>query len=166
MKNSNTTDPLAEIQARLRRVERQNRILLTLCLGITGLVVLTAAENRHVEKEIRAHRFVLVDDKENPTAYWASTNSQPVMVFTGTNAVPRPEDSPVYLAGTPAGAVMYLNGPSPGPASTITLSAEANSYFSMASPDRAIFEVSPTGSTQISYSRPNTFNFFSATATS
>jgi hypothetical protein len=92
-----------------------------------------------------------VDDRERPVAYWASTNSQPVMVFTGTNVVSRPEDNPVYLAGTPTGAVMYLNGPGPGPASTITLSADANSYFSMASPDRAIFEVSPTGSTQISY---------------
>jgi hypothetical protein len=148
-----TTDPLAEIQARLRRVERHNRILLTLCAGITGLVLFTAAENNRAEGEVKAHRFVLEDDKDKPTAYWASTNGYPILVFTGTNAVQRPEDSPVYLAGSPDGVVLYLNGPSPGPESTITLAAGGNSYFSMASPDRAIFEVSPTGATQISYKR-------------
>lgn len=147
------TDPLVEIQARLRRVERHNRILLTLCAGIAGLVLFTAAEDNHAQSEVRAHRFVLVSDKDKPTAYWASTNGYPVMVFTGTNVVQRPEDSPVYLAGSPDGVVLYLNGPSPGPESTITLAAGGNSYFSMASPDRAIFEVSPTGATQISYRR-------------
>ena len=147
-------DAFAEIQGRLRRVERQNRLLLTFCLGVVGLVLFTA-ERKCVEPEVRSSRFVLVDQDDRPIGYWGSTNGYPVLVFTGTNAVPNPEASPVYLAGASNGAVFYLNGPEPGPESTITLAAGSDSYFSMASPDRGIFEVTPTGATQLSFKTVN-----------
>jgi len=150
-----TTDPLADIQARLRKVERQNRLLLTLCCGVIGIAVLTAGTSKWFAPEIRAMQFVLVDGKDKPIAYWGATNGYPVLVFNGKNEVQRPESNPVYLAGSSNGVVMYLNGASPGPESTITIAAGSNAYFSMASPDRGIFEVSPTSATQMSFKTVN-----------
>jgi hypothetical protein len=55
---------LTHLQTRLRRVERQNRVLIGLvfvALGIGSLGAATAAPNILSVDEIRAHRISLID---------------------------------------------------------------------------------------------------------
>ncbi|MGO8866760.1 MAG: hypothetical protein ACLQME_09695 [Alphaproteobacteria bacterium] len=66
---------LSQIQTRLRRVERQNRVLIALLCGAVGIVVLGAMDP--VPKvisvdEIRTHRITLLDPHGGVAAAWYS----------------------------------------------------------------------------------------------
>ncbi|MGD0722069.1 MAG: hypothetical protein ABR970_13610 [Roseiarcus sp.] len=66
---------LAEIQTRLKRVEQQNRVLVTLLCAIVGLASLGAAKrssNVVAADEIRAHKFSVIDPDGDVVAAWYS----------------------------------------------------------------------------------------------
>jgi hypothetical protein len=87
---------IAQIQRRLSRVERQNRILMgLLCAAlVVGSVAAThAAPNVIVADEVRAHRFMLLDpnggladdwytDKLNPPPD-STTSQRPLPPYSG-----------------------------------------------------------------------------------
>jgi hypothetical protein len=68
------TDPtLANIELRLARVERQNRILVSLLCAMAVVVSITtthAASNIVVADEVRAHRFTLLDPRGGVADDW------------------------------------------------------------------------------------------------
>ncbi|MGO8866762.1 MAG: hypothetical protein ACLQME_09705 [Alphaproteobacteria bacterium] len=66
---------LAQIQTRLERVERQNRVLIALLCGVAGLVVLGAMDpvpNVITADEVRAHRFIVLDPNNEAASWWYS----------------------------------------------------------------------------------------------
>ena len=67
------TIPLPQLETRLYRVERQNRILLALLCAIIGLALLGANKggaNIITADEVRAHRLSLINDKGNVVHEW------------------------------------------------------------------------------------------------
>jgi hypothetical protein len=65
---------LAQLETRLNRVERQNRILLSLLCAIIGLALLGATKgggNVITADEVRTHRLSLINDKGNVVHEWA-----------------------------------------------------------------------------------------------
>ena len=67
------TATLAQLETRLRRVERQNRILLTLLLATVGLALLGATRgggNVITADEVRTHRLSLINEKGNVVHEW------------------------------------------------------------------------------------------------
>jgi len=68
---------LTRIEARLRRVERRNRILMVLLgatVAIASLGAATATPNILTADEIRAHRISLLDANGSVVADWYSTS--------------------------------------------------------------------------------------------
>ena len=67
--NSNTS---AQLATRLHRVERQNRILLSILCAIIGLAFLGATKGRNVitADEVRTHRLSLINDRGNVVHEW------------------------------------------------------------------------------------------------
>jgi len=66
---------LAQIQARLQRVERQNRALIALLCGAVGIVLLGAMDpvpNVISVDEIRTHRITLLAPNGSVAAAWYS----------------------------------------------------------------------------------------------
>jgi len=66
---------LTQIQTRLQRVERQNRVLIALLCAVTGIVLLgaTSPEPKVISvDEIRAHRFTLLDPNGDVADWWYS----------------------------------------------------------------------------------------------
>ena len=64
---------LAQLETRLYRVERQNRILLALLCAIIGLAFLGATKgggNVLTADEVRTHRLSLINDKGNVVHEW------------------------------------------------------------------------------------------------
>lgn len=69
--NAHTLDRL---ETRLRRLERQNRLLLTLLCAATGLALLGATRESSkiiTADEIRTHHLSLINDKGNVVHDWA-----------------------------------------------------------------------------------------------
>ena len=66
------TIPLAQLETRLHRVERQNRILLSLLCAIIGLALLGANKGGNVitADEVRTRRLSLINDKGNVVHEW------------------------------------------------------------------------------------------------
>lgn len=68
------TDPaFARLEARLARVERQNRILaglLLAALAVASIAVTEAAPNVVTADEVRAHRFTLIDPQGGVADNW------------------------------------------------------------------------------------------------
>jgi len=67
------TIPLAQLETRLHRVERQNRILLSLLCAIIGLALLGANKgggNVITADEVRTRRLSLINDKGNVVHEW------------------------------------------------------------------------------------------------
>ena len=65
---------LAQLETRLHRVERQNRILLALLCATIGLALLGATKgggNVITADEVRTHRLSLINDKGNVIHEWA-----------------------------------------------------------------------------------------------
>jgi len=65
---------LAQLETRLHRVERQNRLLLALLCTTTGLALLGATKgggNVIIADEVRAHRLSLINDKGEVVHDWA-----------------------------------------------------------------------------------------------
>jgi len=65
---------LAQLETRLHRVERQNRIFLALLCAIIGLALLGATKgggNVITADEVRTHRLSLINDKGNVVHQWA-----------------------------------------------------------------------------------------------
>ena len=62
----------AQLETRLHRVERQNRILLAMLLAIIGLAFLGATKGGNVitADEVRTHRLSLINDKGNVVHEW------------------------------------------------------------------------------------------------
>jgi len=113
-----TPESITEIQSRLRRVERQNRCLLTLALGVASLALFAAARKIPVAPEIRAHRFILVDARDKPIASWAGETGYAVLDFD-KDQWGQPS---VHLAETPEGGEIHLTSNSRG---RVQLSATA-----------------------------------------
>ncbi len=66
---------LRQIQTRLQRVERQNRVLMALLCGVLGIVLLGAmdpAPKVISADEFRAHRYTLLDPNNKDVAHWYS----------------------------------------------------------------------------------------------
>jgi hypothetical protein len=66
---------LTDLQTRLRRVERQNRVLISLVCAALGLAALGAAEaapNILSVDEIRTHRITLLDPTGAVIGSWYS----------------------------------------------------------------------------------------------
>ena len=66
---------LIQIQMRLQRVERQNRVLIALLCGVAGIVLLGAMspDPKVISAdEIRAHRFTLLDPNGEVADWWYS----------------------------------------------------------------------------------------------
>jgi hypothetical protein len=64
---------LANIEARVRRVERQNRILVALLgisLAISSIAVSNAQPTVITAQEVRAHRFTLLDPNGGIASDW------------------------------------------------------------------------------------------------
>ena len=69
----NTTS-LAQVETRLHRVERQNRILLALLCAAIGLALMGATRgggNVITADEVRTQRLVLINDRGNVVHQWA-----------------------------------------------------------------------------------------------
>jgi hypothetical protein len=67
------TPSLAQVETRLHRVERQNRILLALFSAAIGLALLGAtrgAGNVITADEIRTQRLFLINDRGNVVHQW------------------------------------------------------------------------------------------------
>jgi hypothetical protein len=82
---------LAQIQRRLRRVERQNRILMgLLCAAlIVGSIATThAASNVIVADEVRAHRFSLLDPNGGVVDDWYTDTQNAPPGTTYTQSMP------------------------------------------------------------------------------
>jgi len=68
----NTTN-LAQLETRLHRVERQNRILLALLFATVGLALMGATKggsNIITADEIRTQRLLLINDRGNVVHQW------------------------------------------------------------------------------------------------
>jgi len=64
---------LPQLETRLHRVERQNRILLALLFATIGLALLGASKdggNVITADEVRTHRLSLINDKGNVIHEW------------------------------------------------------------------------------------------------
>ncbi len=64
---------LAQLETRLHRVERQNRILLALLCAAIGLALLGATRSGNnviTADEVRTHHLSLVNDKGNVVHEW------------------------------------------------------------------------------------------------
>jgi hypothetical protein len=63
----------AQLVSRLRRVERQNRILLAMLCAIIGLVFLGATKGGNVitADEVRTRHLSLINDRGNVVHEWA-----------------------------------------------------------------------------------------------
>ena len=67
------TTALAQLETRLHRVERQNRILLALLCATIALALLGATKgggNVITADEVRTHRLSLINDKGNVVHEW------------------------------------------------------------------------------------------------
>jgi len=68
-----STTNLAQLETRLHRVERQNRILLALLYATIGLALLGATRgggNVITADQVRTHRLSLINDKGNVVHEW------------------------------------------------------------------------------------------------
>jgi hypothetical protein len=68
------TASLAQVETRLHRVERQNRIFLALVCAAIGLALLGATRgggNVITADEVRTQRLFLVNDRGNVVHQWA-----------------------------------------------------------------------------------------------
>ena len=83
---------LAEIQARLRRLERQNRILIVLLSALAGAASI-AATNRSrsiiTADEIRTSHFILVDNHGKPLVETQGINGVEVRSYLPHNVIQR-----------------------------------------------------------------------------
>jgi hypothetical protein len=71
---------LTHIQTRLRRLERQNRILIGLlcaAVGVGSIAATNAAPNVITAEEVRAHRFTLLDPNGGVADDWYSDGLNP-----------------------------------------------------------------------------------------
>jgi hypothetical protein len=67
------TSTVAQLETRLHRVERKNRVLLALLFATTGLALLGATRsggNIITADEIRTHRLSLINDRGNVIHEW------------------------------------------------------------------------------------------------
>jgi hypothetical protein len=69
------TNHLTQLETRLHRVERQNRILLTLLCVASGLALLAATKSENggnviTADEVRAHRLALTGDDGHVVHSW------------------------------------------------------------------------------------------------
>ncbi|HMF01741.1 MAG TPA: hypothetical protein VKK06_17775 [Terriglobia bacterium] len=62
----------AQLETRLHRVERQNRVLLAILCATIGLAFLGATKGGNVitADEVRTHRLSLINDKGNVVHEW------------------------------------------------------------------------------------------------
>ena len=68
------TSTVAQLETRLHRVERKNRVLLALLFATTGLALLGATRsggNVITADEIRTRRLFLINDRGNVVHQWA-----------------------------------------------------------------------------------------------
>jgi hypothetical protein len=81
---------LAEIQARLRRLERQNRILIVLLCALAGAASI-AATNRSIitADEIRTSHLTLVDNHGKPLVETQCVNGVEVRSYLPHNVIQR-----------------------------------------------------------------------------
>jgi hypothetical protein len=83
---------LAEIQARLRRLERQNRILIVLLCAMAGAASI-AATNRSgsiiTADEIRTSHFTLIDNHGKPLVETQGINGVEVRSYLPHNVIQR-----------------------------------------------------------------------------
>jgi hypothetical protein len=69
---------IAQIQARLRRVERQNRVLVALLCAVVGIASIAAANagpNLVSADEVRSRRFTLLAPNGSVAAEWYSDSN-------------------------------------------------------------------------------------------
>jgi len=87
-----TPPVLAEIHARLRRLERQNRILIVLLCAISGAASI-AATNRSASiitaDQIRTSHFTLVDNHGKPLVETQGINGVEVRSYLPHNVIQR-----------------------------------------------------------------------------
>ena len=81
---------LAEIQARLRRLERQNRILIALLCALAGAASI-AATNRSIitADEIRTSHLTLIDNHGKPLVETQGINGVEVRSYLPHNVIQR-----------------------------------------------------------------------------
>lgn len=80
-----TPDTLSSLETRLRKLEKQNRLLTTsLLLGVLLVACTSAMITRQPllsTSEIRANRFVLVDSKDREIGTWTSEDGYASLTF-------------------------------------------------------------------------------------
>jgi len=81
---------LAEIQARLRRLERQNRILIVLLCALAGAASIAATNHSIITAdEIRTPHLTLVDNHGKPLVETQGINGVEVRSYLPHNVVQR-----------------------------------------------------------------------------
>ena len=83
---------LAEIQARLRRLERQNRILIVLLCALVGAASIAATNHSGsiiTADEIRTSHFILIDNHGKPLVETQGINGVEVRSYLPHNVIQR-----------------------------------------------------------------------------
>lgn len=156
------TTTLAALESRLAKLERRNR-LLTACLAAAlAIGVFTAAKTASQPgsfSEVRANRFMLLDEKGRQVGEWAATNGYPELVMRTDlygSKLRLGEDkdgnylrmhhksgSDYQLATSATGTGFSMGGPAGTGSYASLVTYRQRSGFSMTAPNRAQIQVSP-----------------------
>jgi hypothetical protein len=87
-----TTHTLLDIQARIRRLERQNRILITILCAIVGVVSIAATKHSDsiiTATQVRTQRLTLIDNRGKPLLDTQGVNGVEIRAYLPHNVVQR-----------------------------------------------------------------------------
>jgi hypothetical protein len=83
---------LIDIQTRMRRLERQNRILITILCAIVGVASIAATKHSDsiiTATEVRTQRLILIDNRGKPLVDTQGVNGVEIRAYLPHNVVQR-----------------------------------------------------------------------------
>ena len=86
------TDTLIGIQACIRRLERQNRILITILCAIVGIASIAATKHSDsiiTAAQVRTQRLTLIDNQGKPLVDTQGVNGVEIRAYLPHSAVQR-----------------------------------------------------------------------------
>ena len=86
------TYTLIDIQARIRRLERQNRILITIICAIIGVASIAATKHSDsviTATEVRCQRLVLIDNRGTPLVDTQGVNGVEIRAYLPHSVIQR-----------------------------------------------------------------------------
>ena len=86
------TYTLIDIQARIRRLERQNRVLITILCAIVGVASIAAAKHSDsiiTATQVRTQRFTLIDNRGKPLVDTQGVNGVEIRAYLPHSVVQR-----------------------------------------------------------------------------